>query len=375
MSSWVVTSVGEFAPFSYGKGLPAPKRNGGRIPVVGSGGVSGWHDEPLTSGPVVVIGRKGTVGSVQWFSDGAFPIDTTFYVEPGATRDLKFTYYLLQTLGLEHMSSDSAVPGLNRDRAHAAQIRVPPLDEQRRIAGVLGALDDLIDTNERLAKKCDELCGSAYQREVTNRAVRHERLFDVADITLGGTPSRKIDDYWNGDIPWLNSGVANQFRVLRAEEHISEIGLQKSSAKVFSAGSTLLAITGATLGQISRTEINACGNQSLISITGQTRALNDWIFLAMRDSIGRLLSHATGAAQQHINKQNVIEFEIPVLSADALEHFGKLISPLFDAVKDLLVEAEQLRSSRDELLPLLMSGKIRVREAEEVVASMKKESA
>lgn len=367
--------LGNVLEFKNGKNHPGLDQYE-QYDVYGANGPIGKTSDFNTEGDTIVIGRVGSYcGSLHFSTEKGWVTDNAIAAKALKPIETKFWFYALQSMGLERWRAGSGQPLITQSTLKS--LLAPNVEPQDRlpIAGVLGALDDLIDTNQELAENCDALAGSVFQRHITDGPLRYEKLANLAEIALGCTPSRKIDDYWNGDIPWLNSGVANQFRVLSAEEHITNQGLQRSSAKIFPAGSTLLAITGATLGQISRTEIEACGNQSLIAISGESSALNDWIFLAMRDSIGRLTSHATGAAQQHINKQNVIDFEIPVLSADALEGFGKLVSPLFDSVKDLLLEAEQMRSSRDELLPLLMSGKIRVREAEEVVASVTKESA
>ena len=122
---WLETTVGEFCPFAYGKNLPEKKREKGPYQVYGSNGPVGSHNKPLIENPGIVIGRKGTVGAVHYVAQPFWPIDTTFYVTEAEHRDLRFTYYLLKSLGLEHMNADSAVPGLNRDAAHARKIRVP----------------------------------------------------------------------------------------------------------------------------------------------------------------------------------------------------------------------------------------------------------
>ena len=77
---WIVTDIASFAPFIYGKGLPEGKRiNNGHFPVYGSNGVIGFHDKPLVKSPTVIVGRKGTIGSVHFCEGGCWPIDTTFY--------------------------------------------------------------------------------------------------------------------------------------------------------------------------------------------------------------------------------------------------------------------------------------------------------
>jgi len=122
-------TVGDLVDFKYGRSLPAARRIPGEFPVFGSGGISGSHDEPLVKGPGIVIGRKGTVGVVYWSEGDFFPIDTTFYVVcKNARVSLEYMYFALRSLGLEHMNSDSAVPGLNRERAQSLSLLVPATD-------------------------------------------------------------------------------------------------------------------------------------------------------------------------------------------------------------------------------------------------------
>lgn len=120
-----LTTVGAILELRYGKALPLAARRSGDVAVVGSGGIVGWHDERLVDGPCVVVGRKGSVGTTYWIPGPAFPIDTTYYVEPGDGVPLIYCYFALRALDLARMNSDSAVPGLNRTEALALPIRVP----------------------------------------------------------------------------------------------------------------------------------------------------------------------------------------------------------------------------------------------------------
>ena len=163
-SEWEESTLGNFAPFTYGKSLPARKRNeNGIYKVYGSGGISGKHDEPLVNEPGIIIGRKGTVGSIQ-FSDKPFwPIDTVFYVIDAPERDLHFTYYLLQTLNLDQMNSDSAVPGLNRDTAHSVKIRIPSKKQQIKIASILKAFDNKIELNKKINQTLEQMAQAMFK--------------------------------------------------------------------------------------------------------------------------------------------------------------------------------------------------------------------
>ena len=113
----------------YGKALPANTRVSGAVPVYGSSGITGWHKESLVNGPAVIIGRKGTVGSVYWSDADAFPIDTTFFVEPVRNWPMLACYFSARSAGLSAMNSDSAVPGLNRDRALATRVTLPAFED------------------------------------------------------------------------------------------------------------------------------------------------------------------------------------------------------------------------------------------------------
>lgn len=158
------TTVGSFCPFTYGKGLPAGRRNtAGSIPVYGSNGIVGWHDEPYTKGPTVIIGRKGTVGAVHYSSTPCWPIDTTFFIEFSDPQDARFTYYLLKTLGLEHMNSDSAVPGLNRNAAHLRKIPLFEKTYRHAISNILGALDDKIELNRQMCKTLEDTAQAIFK--------------------------------------------------------------------------------------------------------------------------------------------------------------------------------------------------------------------
>lgn len=132
--------LGSVLSLAYGKSLTAELRLPGTTPVYGSGGVVGWHNTPLASGPGVIVGRKGTAGAVHWCQTDFFAIDTTFYVEKPAVPML-FAYFLLRSLGLAHMNSDSAVPGLNRN---AALRRLVPLPDEKSLAEFSWSVEPLI---------------------------------------------------------------------------------------------------------------------------------------------------------------------------------------------------------------------------------------
>jgi type I restriction enzyme S subunit len=126
--------LGDLLTLEYGKSLPASRRKDGTVEVYGSGGIVGMHDAALLDGPGVVVGRKGTAGAVHWAPGPFCAIDTTFYAVPESGVPLIFCYYVLRALPLSEMNSDSAVPGLKRNEAHATITKRPDMFALARFA-------------------------------------------------------------------------------------------------------------------------------------------------------------------------------------------------------------------------------------------------
>ena len=145
-------TLGEYSPLMYGKSLPSANRDSsGHIPVYGSGGIIGSHKESYVKDGGIIVGRKGTIGSIYLSKQSFWPIDTVFYISKNDKKELIFNYYLLKSLPLSKMNSDSAVPGLNRNNAHLLKIKIPENKNDRyRIAKILGDIDDVISINKSI---------------------------------------------------------------------------------------------------------------------------------------------------------------------------------------------------------------------------------
>ena len=127
-AGWEVKGLGDIIELAYGKALKADNRRDGTIPVYGSNGQVGWHDEKLVPGPGIVVGRKGNPGIVTWVHSDFFPIDTTFYVLPKSSEQkLLFLFFALADQNLPSIAADSAVPGLNRNLAYMNRMLVPAI--------------------------------------------------------------------------------------------------------------------------------------------------------------------------------------------------------------------------------------------------------
>ncbi|MBO3708986.1 MAG: restriction endonuclease subunit S [Candidatus Accumulibacter sp.] len=147
MTGWRTVQLGVALELAYGKALPKSVRaEGGLVPVYGSNGVAGSHDEVLVGGPTVIVGRKGSAGAVHYVDGPCYPIDTTYFVRPraGFDFDMKFLFYLLRKLDLARLRTATGVPGLTREDVYREAVPVPPIEDQRRIVDLLSRAEGIV---------------------------------------------------------------------------------------------------------------------------------------------------------------------------------------------------------------------------------------
>jgi len=193
------------ARFGYGETLPSDEPQDGPIKVFGSNGPYASFSRPNTSSPAIIIGRKGSYGKVNWSDDPVFASDTTFVVDQRTTeQDLRWLYWLLQSLGLDEGSGEAAVPGLNRDDAYEREVHLFARNQQVKIARFLDKetadIDALIAAKHRLLDLMAE----------KRRAIVAEAVMRGLNPTA---PLRPSGVHWLGDIPahWEVRRVATLF--------------------------------------------------------------------------------------------------------------------------------------------------------------------
>lgn len=274
-------------------------------------------------------------------------------------------YYLFYLLSgqydkLRFVSNENSSRGsLTTKIINEYSVKLPSLENQTKIVSILKALDSKIELNNEINNNLHELVNSIYLEYVSSLDENNSSKIEIKNIAkcvLGGTPSRTKSEYWNGNINWINSGEINKFRIIEASEYITDLGLSKSSTTLLPKETTVLAITGATLGQVSRLEIESCANQSVIGIVPDDSRFNNYIYLTMLNNIDDLALRQTGGAQQHINKNDVETFEVVV--PNNIEEFDNKVSKIFEKISINCFQNKTLEQLRDTLLPKLMNGEI-----------------
>lgn len=184
MSGWHTVPLGDALELAYGKALPkATRSSGGTVPVYGSNGITGWHNESLVNEPTVIVGRKGSAGAVQYVDVPCFPIDTTYYVRPkgGFKFDARFLYYLLRRLDLSRLRTATGVPGLTREDAYRETISFPELREQRRIVDLLTRADGIVQLRREAQAKAQAVIPALFLDMFGDPATNPKRL-EVANL-------------------------------------------------------------------------------------------------------------------------------------------------------------------------------------------------
>jgi type I restriction enzyme S subunit len=214
-NGWRWVKLGELCDFVYGASLPETKRKAGSVPVYGSNGVVGSHDEALTSGPCLVIGRKGSIGEVHYSHVPCWPIDTTYYIESTrAETDFFWLYNVLKSLNMGSLNKAAAIPGLNRQDVYDLDVAFPPLPEQQRIAALLNDQTAAVERARAAAEarlEAARALPAAYLREVFEgeeaRGWPVAPLGTVGDISSGITLGRRFEGVTTRRVPYLR--VAN----------------------------------------------------------------------------------------------------------------------------------------------------------------------
>lgn len=325
--------------------------------------------------------ENGKTAMVNILDENEVGFGSTEFIVFRAKKELTvpdFVYYLVCSPFVRNFAIKSMVGSSGRQRVQTEvlenlEINFPTISEQVKIASILKTLDDKIALNNKINDNLEQQAQAVFKSWFVDfqpfggelpSSWTNEKLGNICNCVLGGTPSRSKPEYWNGTIPWINSGEVNNFRIIRPSETITELGLSKSATKLLPAKTTVIAITGATLGQLSLLEIDACANQSVIGIIPNSNYPYEYIYPLIKQKINELTAHKTGGAQQHINKQNVENLDILVPTTNALEKYCNTVHHLYEMITNTCFENEHLASLRDRLLPKLMSGELDISDIE-----------
>lgn len=274
-----------------------------------------------------------------------------------------FLYYWLKdnVEYLNSLGSGTTFAEISGSVLKETELLLPPLHEQRAIAEILSSLDDKIDLLHRNSRTLEALVELIYHKTFLVDGDETVRLGSVLKTTSGGTPSRTNNKFYNGQIPWIKSKELPNGFVLTTEERITSDAIKNSSAKLLPAFSVLIAMYGATVGELGISTTESTCNQAIAAVPQTPTYPYTFLYSFFNSIKNDLINLAVGAAQQNISQVLIQELQIPKPS-DKIEAFDRDTRPLYEKILNNAKQNNQLKSLRDILLSKLMNGSVKVNE-------------
>lgn len=350
--------LGNLVNIRYGKNQKKVASEKGTFPIYGTGGLMGYATEPLYDKPSVLIGRKGTIDKVRYVTHPFWTVDTLFYTEIDDTKVLPhYLYYYLSLLDLKKYNEGTTIPSLRTETLNRIEISVPEIEEQQCVLALLEPIDSKIETNKQINDNLEQQLHQLFI-QTFNGCDTNITLGKVVKTTSGGTPARKHREYYsNGTINWVKSKELTGQYLFDTEESLTSLGVAMSSAKILPAHSVLIAMYGATVGEHGITTKEMACNQAICALLENKDYPYTYLFQIAKENQQNLVNLAIGSAQQNISQ--ILLKQLPVHSDVATIHqYHCLALPLHKEIELLQSENRLLNTTRDALLPELMTGEL-----------------
>lgn len=357
MSEWKEYKLGEIVTFQRGHDLPKSKMMEGDIPVAGSNGIIGYHNQYSAQGPGVTIGRSGNIGIPHYYPNSYWAHNTVLYITDFKGNDAKFIFYLLKTFDFTQLNTGSAVPSLNRNHIHELPVSIPDVSTQRRIASVLSSLDDKIDLLHRENATLERMAETLFRQwfvEETKEWWKEKPLSSIA-VFLNGLacqkypPKNEINKLHVLKIRELSNGIEND-----SDWATTDVG----NEYIVRAGDVIFAWSASLMVKIWDGE-DCILNQHLFKVTSDKYPKWFYYFWCkhhLDEFISIAQSHAT--TMGHIKRNDLDMAMVLIPSDDELKIMTEQMDGILLKMSNNNKQIHTLIQTRDGLLPRLMSGDI-----------------
>ncbi|HET7314001.1 hypothetical protein [Salinisphaera sp.] len=408
MAEWRESTWGDEISLEYGKALRDYSKLVGEVRVFGANGPIGWTATPLAPGPGVILGRKGAYRGVQYSPDPFFVIDTAYYCSPKTDLNMRWLYYAVIHHQLGQIDDGSPIPSTTRAAVYPRELAVPRPDEQRAIAGVLGALDDKIEQNRRTAQALEKLARAIFRawfvdfEPVKAKAAGStsfpsmpQPVFDAlttrfTDSAIGPVPegwdvNRLSDAFEVNPKRSLRKGMVAPYLDMKSmpttghapvfwgeREFVSGMRFQNGDTLVARITPCLENGKTAFVDFLADNEIG-WGSTEYIVLRPRTPLPPIFAYCLARTSEFRdfAIQNMSGTSgRQRVSAAAMDYYLLAVPPEDPAMAFASVVEPMFDSIRSGVNESRKLAQMRDYLLPKLLSGQIRVRDAEAQAATV-----
>jgi type I restriction enzyme S subunit len=324
--------------------------------------------------------------------------------------DNTFLKFLLQSefiqLQLAARASGSTVSGIKQSELRRIQLLLPPFAEQQAIACILGSLDDKIELNRRMNRTLEAMARAIFKSWFVDfdpvrakaagqpppgltpalaalfpdafedselgeipKGWKVGSILEFADLLSGGTPKTNEPSYWGGGIPWASAADVSQCGeafLTSTERAITKEGLDNSATQVIPAMTTVVVARGATTGRMTMFGADIAMNQTCYALRTK-RTTPRFLYLLLQDVMDSLVHAAHGSVFDTITTATFRSSRVLLPNSEIARAFERIVTGCFDQILCRLRESRTLAALRDTLLPKLISGELRVPDAERIV--------
>jgi type I restriction enzyme S subunit len=367
-----------------GYDLTETERQSGKVPIVGSAGVHGYHNQARAKGPGITIGRSGgSFGKVTFIREDFWPHNTTIFVTDFKGNDPLFIRYLLETVDFSLLNSGSAQQSLNRNFVYRIPIKEFSRGQQRKIAAILSAYDELIESNKRRIALLEKLAGEIYREWfVRLRFPGYEKVRLVRGVPGDWEVKRisEIVEFLSGysfkSETYISSGsfgivtiknVQDGYFIPECTDFIDALPDNMKSHCVLRGGDVLMSLTG-NVGRVCQVYgSNLLLNQRIAKLESKLKKGSQFLYYTFRNrSMLQLIENLSlgSTAQMNLSPIQLGKQKLVVPDPQLLLRFERTTHPLTSLALNLRRQSENLRESRNAILPRLISAKLPVENLE-----------
>lgn len=358
-------------------------------PVMGSGGCFAYCSNYIYDGEALLLGRKGTIDKPLYVKGKFWAVDTMFYAIPHADLYCKFAYYLALMFPFNLYSTSTSLPSLTQTDLGNILVAFPFLSEQQAIAAYLdqkcGEIDELITLQEEMITKLQSYKQSVITEAVTKGLDKNVplkdsgiewigeipehwsknkiiRLFSI--IGSGTTPKSSKEDNYNGSINWIQSGDINGGDIEICKNTISYTAFKEYPAlKIYQAPFIIVAMYGASVGNISISQIDGCVNQACC-VMNETKQNFKYLFYAMNSVKKYLIYRAEGGGQPNISQDKIKNTWLPIPPLSEQQSIADYLDQRCSEIDELISikqqKIEKLKEYKKSLIFECVTGKRKV---------------
>lgn len=362
----------------------------------------------LKPGDVVIVrtGKPGACAVVpDWLTEAN--CSDLVIVRPGGQIRPSFISYVVNSVAQHHIDSHTVgavQQHFNVGSARTLRFMLPPLIEQDRIIGLLNAVRDKIELNQRVASTLEKMARALFKSWFIDFDPVHAKaaggstnlrddvaalfpdrfdgghlpsgwrrmpISDAFDLLGGGTPKTSVPEYWHGSIPWfsvVDTPAEGAPFALATERNITQLGLDNCASALLPIGATIISARG-TVGRLAIVGVPMAMNQSCYAAIAKEGYSNYFVYFLLRHALEELKARSHGSVFSTITRKTFDGVYSTLPARSVIEAFDRAVAPLMSRIKAQLQQSSTLTVLRDTLLPKLVSGELRIADADAQVSA------